>query len=72
MQQDDKGIGSEVGKQTWHSIKETEERQHSKNKKSMLNVSNKIKTEQHLLDLTELRLSSMSNFSGMSREQSPD
>lgn len=41
-----------------------------KKKKSVLNVSSKIRTEKCPLDLTALR-SSMSNFSEVSREQSP-
>lgn len=39
-------------------------------KRSVFNVSSKIRTEQHPLVLTAMR--SMSNFSGVSRKQSPD
>ena len=72
-QQDDKQewAGRRAGVTQRHSIRKAEERRPFQKNKSVMNVSSKIRTEQHPLDLTALR-SSVSNLSGVSRKQSPD
>lgn len=52
------------------SEKQRKEGTGKKKKRSVLNASSKIRTEQHPLDLTALR-SPVSSFSGTSRGQSP-